>query len=113
MLAVADMHETILFYCNILGFSIQMQSDDYSIISRDGSTIHLMKAATEEVLRCVRGHAEIYLEVNEISHLWRHVEPFKDQYKIKGLIEQPYGMTEFRIQDPNDCLVFVGQHTKK
>jgi catechol 2,3-dioxygenase-like lactoylglutathione lyase family enzyme len=113
MLAVANMPETISFYCDILGFMIQMESADYSIISRDGSTIHLMKAANEEVLRCVRGHTEIYLEVDDISDLWSHVEPFKDQYKIKGLIEQPYGMTEFHIGDPNDCLVFVGQPTKK
>ncbi|MBA4020247.1 MAG: hypothetical protein C0483_24055 [Pirellula sp.] len=111
MLAVADMAESIAFYGDVLGFAVQMQSAEYSIVARDGATIHLMKAADEKVLECVRGHTEIYIEVDDLSALWKHVEPLKDRYKIRGLIDQPYGMTEFHICDPNDCLVFVGQTT--
>jgi len=99
MLAVADMQKTISFYENVLGFRATMTSTEYSIIERDGQTIHLMKAASEHVMECVRGHAEIYVEVSDIHALWEHVKTFKDQ---------PYGMTEFQIGDPNDCLVFVG-----
>jgi hypothetical protein len=63
-------------------------------------------------MECVRGHTEIYIEVDDITSLWEQVEPMKERYKIRGLIDQPYGMTEFHIADPNDCLVFVGQPTK-
>ncbi len=73
MLAVEDMQNTVSFYTDVLGFSEQMTSPDYSIIVRDGSTIHLMKAASDDVMGCVRGHTQIYIE------------------------------------DPNGCLVFVGQ----
>jgi len=113
MLAVADMEETIAFYRDVLIFEVEMQSDEYSIISRDGATIHLMKAADENVMACVRGHTEIYIEVDDISALWTHIEPMRDRYKIRELIDQPYGMTEFHIGDPNECLVFVGQETKQ
>jgi predicted enzyme related to lactoylglutathione lyase len=113
MLAVADMQETISFYHDVLLFEIEMQSPEYSVLSRDGATIHLMKAADESVMACVRGHTEIYIEVDDLTTLWTHVEPMKDRYKIHGLIDQPYGMTEFHIGDPNDCLVFVGQETKQ
>jgi len=112
MLAVDDMQETIAFYRDVLMFEIEMQSAEYSILSRDGATIHLMKAANEKVMECVRGHTEIYIEVDDLSALWKRVEPLKDRYKIRGLIDQPYGMTEFHIGDPNECLVFVGQPTK-
>ncbi len=112
MLAVADMEETIAFYRDVLGFAAEMQSADYSIVSRDGATIHLMTAPDDNVMAYVRGHMEIYIEVDDLSSLWSHVETMKDQYKIRGLIDQPYGMTEFHIGDPNDCLVFVGQPTK-
>lgn len=112
MLAVADMQETIAFYRDILGFEVEMESSEYSIVSRDGAAIHLMKAATDEVMACVRGHTEIYIEVDNLATLWARVEPMKDRYKIRGLIEQPYGMTEFHIGDPNECLVFVGQPTR-
>jgi len=62
MLAVADMDETIVFYQEVLGFAPTMTSPEYSIVARNGQTIHFMKAASEDVMKCVRGHTEIYIE---------------------------------------------------
>lgn len=111
ILAVDDMEETVRFYRDVLCFEVTMESADYSIVSRHGATVHLTKAADDNVMDCVRGHAEIYIEVEDLTELWKHVEPMKERYKIRGLIEQPYGMTEFHIEDPNECLVYVGQPT--
>lgn len=111
MLAVADMTETLAFYTEVLGFTVTMNTPAYSIIDRDGATVHFMTAADESVLQAVRGHTEIYIEVTDIHSLWSHVQTFKDRYKIKDLQDCDYGMTEFHILDPNDCLVFVGQET--
>jgi catechol 2,3-dioxygenase-like lactoylglutathione lyase family enzyme len=113
MLAVADMDETIAFYRDILGFRPTLESLEYSIVERDGQTIHFMKAASEEVMRCVRGHTEIYIEVSGIDSLWQHVKTFKERYRIRDLFDREYGMTEFHISDPNDCLVFVGEQISK
>jgi predicted enzyme related to lactoylglutathione lyase len=113
MLAAADMEETLAFYQKVLGFTAMMKSPEYSIIQRDGQTIHFMKAASEEVMRCVRGHTEIYVEVSNIASLWEHVKTFKDRYKIRDLFDRDYGMTEFHIGDPNGCLVFVGEPTRE
>ena len=112
MLAVANMDETIAFYQTVLGFTVTLKAQDYSIVERDGQTIHFMKAASEEVMRCVRGHTEIYIEVSGIRALWEHVKTFKNRYHIRDLFEREYGMTEFHIGDPNECLVFVGEPTK-
>jgi predicted enzyme related to lactoylglutathione lyase len=109
MLAVANMEEIIGFYQEVLGFTAIMKSPAYSIVERDGQTIHFQKAASEEVMNCVRGHTEIYIEVSDIHPLWEHVKSFKNRYKIKDLFDRDYGMTEFHISDPNDCLIFVGQ----
>jgi len=111
MLAVADMAETLQFYMEVLGFGIYMESPEYSIIERNGFPIHLVKAADSSVMDAVRGHAEFYLEVSDIHSLWAHVQTFRDRSKIKDLFEREYGMTEFLIADPNDCLVFVGERT--
>ncbi len=113
MLAVADMQETIQFYQQVLGFAPTMKSAEYSIVERDGQTIHFMRAASEEVLNCVRGHTEIYIEVAGIHALWEHVKTFKNRHKIRDLFDREYGMTEFHISDPNECLVFVGEPTSK
>jgi catechol 2,3-dioxygenase-like lactoylglutathione lyase family enzyme len=79
MLAVADMEETLTFYHDVLGFTAVMKSPEYSIVERDGQSIHFMPAASEEVMRCVRGHTEIYIEVSGIGSLWEHVKNFKDR----------------------------------
>ena len=113
MLAVANMEDTIAFYESVLGFAPIRSSQEYSIVERDGQTIHFMMAASEEVLKCVRGHTEIYLEVVGIRALWEHVKTFKDRHKIRDLFDRDYGMTEFHIGDPNECLVFVGEPTSK
>ena len=109
MLTVADMDATLNFYSKVLGFDVSLRSPDYSIVERDGSTIHFMKAASEEVMKAVRGHAEIYIEVTDIAPLWEHVSQLKENYSIRDLFDRDYGMREFHIGDPNDCLVFVGQ----
>ena len=113
MLAVADMEETVRFYQEVLGFVPVRKSPGYTILERDGQTLHLQKAASEEVLRAVRGHAEIYIEVSGVGALWEHAQAFRDRYRITDLLERDYGMTEFHLGDPNDCLVFVGEPTSK
>ena len=111
MLAVADMEETLGFYKEVLGFTARMKSPEYAIVERDGQTIHFMKAASEHVMGCVRGHTEIYIEVSGIRSLWEHVKTFNERYSIRDLFDREYGMTEFHIGDPNGCLVFVGGPT--
>ena len=113
MLAAADMEETLAFYHDVLGFNPMMKSAEYAIVERDGQTIHFMKAASEEVMKCVRGHTEIYVEVSNIASLWEHVKTFKARYHIRDLFDRDYGMTEFHIEDPNGCLVFVGEPTRE
>jgi catechol 2,3-dioxygenase-like lactoylglutathione lyase family enzyme len=113
MLATANMEETVLFYQDVLGFAPTMKSPEYSIMERDGQTIHFQKAASDEVMRCVREHTEIYIEVSGIHALWDHVKTFKNRYRIRDLFEREYGMTEFHVGDPNGCLVFVGEPTPR
>jgi len=113
MLAVSDMEETLSFYQVVLGFTPTRKSPQYSVVARDGQTIHFQKADSDEVMQCVRGHTEIYVEVTGIDALWGHVKSFKDRYRIRDLFDQPYGMTEFHVEDPNGCLVLVGEPTSK
>ena len=109
MLAVADITETLDFYTKVLGFNVLRSSRGYAIVEKDGATIHFMKAENESVMKAVRGHTDIYIEVDDIALLWNHVKTSKDKHRIRDLFEQPYGMIEFHIGDPNGCLVFVGQ----
>lgn len=110
-LVTADLPQTIAFYTDVLGFTVSRSFPEYVILDRDGCTIHFGVAASEEVMRCVRGQTEIYLEVVGIQPLWRHVEAFKHRFRIRDLFAREYGMNEFHIEDPNGCLIFVGEPT--
>lgn len=110
MLVVTDMPATLTFYRSILGFEPMLEGPAYSIMQRDGQTIHF-QVAPEEIMNRVRGHTEIYLEVSGIESLWEHVKAFKGSYRIRDLFVRDYGMTEFHIEDPNGCLIFVGEPT--
>lgn len=109
IIPVADMERSLRFYAEVLGFDIALQSDDYSIAKRGAASLHLTRAADQSVLNATRGHTSVYLEVDEVGPLWAHVSAFKDQYKTRELFDREYGMREFHICDPDDCLVFVGQ----
>jgi predicted enzyme related to lactoylglutathione lyase len=112
MLASADMEQTLAFYTTVLGFTVTMKSPEYSIVERDGATLHFMKAADESVMAAVRGHASIYIEVDDIHAMYEHAKTCKVPGRMTELKVRDYGMTEFHIDDPNDCLVFVGQETR-
>jgi catechol 2,3-dioxygenase-like lactoylglutathione lyase family enzyme len=111
MLAVASIEDTIAFYREVLGFRPLMSSPGYAIVERDGQTIHFQKADSEDVLSAVRGHTEIYIEVRCIASLWEQAKAFKNRFRVRDLFERDYGMTEFHIEDPNGCLIFVGEPT--
>jgi len=113
MLATANMEATLEFYQEVLGFSPLRRSPDYSIVQRDGLTIHFQRAADEEVLQSMRKHTEIYLEVCGIREMWKHVQAFNGRYKMRDLFDRDYGMTEFHINDPSGVLVFVGEATER
>jgi len=112
MLAAADMEETLEFYTAVLGFTVTLKSPEYSIVDRDGATIHFMKAADESVMNAVRGHTEIYIEVDDIQAMYEHAKTCRVPGRLTELQVRDYGMTEFHIDDPNECLVFVGQVTR-
>jgi len=109
---VADMEESIHFYTDVLGFHVALQSDDYAILTRDCASLHLTRAENSSVLDATRGHLSFYLEVEDIESLWSHVSRFRDRYKVRDLFDRDYGMREFHIGDPNDCLIFVGEPIK-
>ena len=109
IIAVADIEKSIRFYADVLGFETALRMDGYAILARETASLHLTLAENQAVLDVTRGHTSIYLEVRNIEALWAHVSRFRDTYKIRELFDRDYGMREFHIGDPDDCLIFVGE----
>ena len=109
ILPVADMDRSVRFYTDVFGFATVVKSEGYSVLRRGNASVHLAKAADQSVVDATRGHMSIYLEVEDIQALWSHVSQFRDRHKIRDLFDREYGMREFHIGDPDDCLILVGQ----
>jgi predicted enzyme related to lactoylglutathione lyase len=109
VLPVADMDRAVAFFRDVLGFTPAVESTHYTLIRRDGATVHLTKATDAEVMRGVRGHLAIYLEVQGIEELWAHVQGFRAKYRMRDLFDRDYDMREFHIEDPDGCLIQVGE----
>ena len=113
MIAVKSIQASIEFYSSQLGFSATTQDDSYAVISRDGATIHLMKATDQSVLDAVRGHTDIYIEVSDADSIWNSLSKPDITTKLKEPFDQPYGMREFHLEDPDGVLLFVGSRIEQ
>jgi predicted enzyme related to lactoylglutathione lyase len=103
------MDRTIAFYREVFGFTAVVESTHYTLMTRGGASLHLAKAVSEEVLSAVRGRVSIYLEVENIAELWAHVATYRGRHRMRDLFERDYDMQEFHIEDPDGCLVMVGE----
>ena len=110
ILLVADMDEALDFYTRVLLFECVRKDPNYSIVRSGHGSIALRQADGDPPSAHAR---EVYMEVTDIEPLWNHVQQFKGQYKMRDLFDQEYGMPEFHVIAPNDCLVFVGQSARQ
>lgn len=105
ILSVTDMETALAFYRDMLWFTVARRDPNYSIIVKDHGSIHLRLAEKGKSVEA----REIYIEVAGIDALWEHARQYQNRYKTRELFTQDYGMREFHIIAPDNCLVFVGQ----
>jgi predicted enzyme related to lactoylglutathione lyase len=103
------MNRAVAFYREVFGFSALVESTHYTSMTRGGASLHLTKAASEELLTALQGKVSVYLEVKDIESLWAHVSTFRGRYRMQDLFVRDYDMREFHIVDPDGCLVMVGE----
>jgi|GEM_PF-2141930 len=108
ILSVKDMGVTSSFYKEILGFRFIHETPAYFILENNGQELHLSVASAVRSQE-TQGHREIYIEVSNIQELWDRIKEIKDRYKITDLFNRDFRMTEFHIEDPDGCLVLIGE----
>ena len=112
---VADLARSRDFYTRVLGFEIIRQKDDgFTELNRGAATLalnsiailtpgHPARPGPDE--RIGKG-VEIVLFVTDLDEIYRHV--LASGWPLSTpMTKQPWGMTDFRIVDPDGCYIRV------
>ena len=111
-LFVADLDVAIDFYTRVLGFGLRQRDESYAFVVRDEVRIGFGLIADlpptddgpgfsqERVLAGRGAGVELVLEVGDLNGVYRVVQASGHRV-AEPLRRQPWGLTDFRIADPD------------
>ncbi len=109
MLPVQSMSAAVKFYCEMLGFEVEKRNDDWGWAMLRFDDCRLM------VDQSICGHpgqpreSILYLYPDDI--VGYHARVRKNGLTVPDLTTTFYGLTEFRIADPDGNRLWIGQVT--
>ena len=118
IIPVADVAASLAFYRDVLGFDERMLSDDetFGIVVHGDAALHFVKAGDAASLAATANHISVYLWVSGLDALYDALEPKLaglDEGRVRPPFDQPYGMREFHVKDPDGCLLLFGENPEK
>ena len=111
---VRDVRATMDFYGDVLGFERRFVSEDarFAIAVHGDAAVHFVASDDADALRATANNISIYLWVVGIDRLFAAYEPQLQTLpsdRVRAPFDQPYGMREFHIKDPDGCLLMFGE----
>lgn len=112
---VEDLEPSRDFYTRVLGFKITRQKvDGFTELKRGSATIALNSIDVLEPGHPARPHAherigkgvEIVLLVDDLHEIYNHVLAVGWPLSTP-ITKQPWGMTDFRVSDPDGCYIRI------
>jgi catechol 2,3-dioxygenase-like lactoylglutathione lyase family enzyme len=105
VLASLNLDETVEFYTQKLGFTVDFQYPNYLGLKRDNLQLHFWLCSDRHIAE----NTSCYVYVQDIT-------PLHEEYKTAGVIhpngdltEQTYGMRDFAIVDGHGNLIRFGE----
>lgn len=111
LLRTHRLDETILFYTEILGFTLADKNEEWQWASLYKDEIGLMLGGENAhfPFKQPQFTGSLYFSTNNINRLWAEI---KDKVNVCYVPEDfPWGMREFAIFDNNGYLLQFGQET--
>jgi catechol 2,3-dioxygenase-like lactoylglutathione lyase family enzyme len=102
VLAVPDVKSTAAYYRDVLGFHWDFGDENYSVVWRDNSAVHLVKADTAP------SGIRLFQWVQDVDALFRELQDRGVQVDSPPE-DQSYGLREFRMKDPNGIELIFSQ----
>jgi uncharacterized glyoxalase superfamily protein PhnB len=117
MLATADMHATITFYRDVMGFTLGDKFESSGVISwcemRLGESVLMF--TEHETNTNEQGAREVFAQTTIALYVSNVEEVYEDfigkELSVSALRVTFYGMKEFDVQDPTGYTLLIGQPT--
>jgi uncharacterized glyoxalase superfamily protein PhnB len=109
MLPVKSMPVSVRFYCKMLGFEVETRNDDWGWAMLRFNECRLM------VDQSINAHPDsprdpiLYLYPDDVVEYHKQVR--RNGLAVPELNVTFYGLTEFRISDPDGNRLWIGQST--
>jgi len=102
VLHVPDVRASAAFYRDVLGFTWDFGDDNYAVVWRDNSAIHFVRDVESP-----KG-VHLFQWVKDIDAYYREIIGRGAAVSTEPK-NQPYGIREFGVQDPNGIGILFGQ----
>ncbi len=113
---VADVAVSMDFYADVLGFERRFMSDDgrFAIAVHGDAAVHFIATDDPDALSATADNISVYLWVRQIDALYDVLKGRLDalpEGRVRAPFEQPYGMREFHVKDPDGGLLLFGENS--
>lgn len=98
-----------------LGFTRRSEGGGVAYFSIDGCAFLLQAVGDPDLARSMAEHLSMHLLVPDVRAWHRHVDQsgLAERFgaSLTPLVEQPWGITEFKLTDPSGVCWRIGQNT--
>lgn len=112
ILWTAQLDETIVFYRDVLGFTVNEQNSDWGWASLAKDEVEIMLAKPNEHMPFDKPMftGSFYITTEKVDQVWEHL---KDKAEVVYPVENfDWGMREFAIYDNNGYIIQFGEEIK-
>lgn len=110
MLPIRDLSESVDFYCTQLGFEVENRNDQWGWAMLRFDECRLMIDQSINAHPAHPRDSVLYLYPDDIVAY--HAQVRRNGLRVPDLSETFYGLTEFRITDPDGNRLWIGQRTE-
>lgn len=111
---VRDVGATLKFYAEVLGFETRLVSEDrtFASVARGGAALHFIQTDDAKALAATASNISLHVWVRGLDALYAELEPALGRLpegRVRPPFDQPYGVREFHVKDPDGCLLFFAE----
>ncbi|HET7535877.1 MAG TPA: VOC family protein [Candidatus Didemnitutus sp.] len=103
--AVKNVDATVKYFVDVLGFKQDFRFEEYASVTRGELALHVTSAG---VFPRPIGGGTAYIFVEDVDKYFKEVSARGARLK-QGLQDQPYGLRDFTVEDPDGNLLSFGK----